>query len=184
MKPRLFAWLLFLACAALIMLTLELAYETSLYLQARGYLWSTVQLLLGVSLLVTGYLVVFSIRLRSASAYVRGSLALALLIACMLSLRESPSERFHFVEYGVLYLLALRAVVIDFPRWPAYLLALLPTGLVGWLDEWLQTLSPVRYFDPLDIWINLLAAALAGLVCAGLLGSAPERLRAAVRGDH
>lgn len=184
MKSRLTAWMLFLLGAALIMSTLDLAYETSLYLQARGYLWSTVQLLFGLSLAVLCYLVVFSLRLRSPLAYARSLAALAALAAAMVLLRDSPAERFHFVEYGLLYLLALCAVVVDRPGWPAYLLALLPTGLAGWLDEWLQTLSPVRYFDPLDIWINLLAAALAAVVAAALFSGAPERLRPTVRGDR
>ncbi|MFH0944806.1 MAG: VanZ family protein [Planctomycetota bacterium] len=173
MTRRVTAWLLFAALGAFILLTLELAYETSLYLQARGFLWPTVVLLSVLVFAVTLYLTAISGWVKRPLAYARAVIPLLLLITAMMTLRASPSERFHFLEYGLLYVLALRAVLLDIPGPLAYAVALFPSGLMGWLDEWVQSFSAVRYFDPRDIWTNALAAALAGLLALSLLGRRP-----------
>ena len=175
MTRRLVAWLLFAALGAVILLTLDLAYEVSLYLQTRGFLWPTVALLSCLAVVVTLYLTATSGMVKHPLAYARAVIPLMLLVTAVMTLRSSPAERFHFLEYGLLYLLALRAVLLDIPGPLAYVVALAPSGLMGWLDEWIQSLSAVRYFDPLDIWTNALAAALTGLVSLSLLGLRPTR---------
>ncbi len=176
-RDRLRAWLLFLAGVAFIALTLDVAYEVSLFLRSRGYLWQTIQVLFAASSVVLLYLLVFGAGLRSPWVYARTAPFLVLFVLAMLRTRSSPSERFHFLEYGILFLLALRAAAIDLRGAWSYPVALVATGLAGWFDEWQQGLSPVRYYDVEDIEMNVLAAALAGLVCLALFGLRPDRAR-------
>ncbi len=174
---RVRAWSLFVLFLAFIILTLDTAYEVSLFLRSRGYLWQTVKLLFAVAAAAMLYLLVVGARVTSPWVYLRTTPAFVAFAFAMIHVRSSPSERFHFLEYGVLYLLSLRALTIDVRgTWP-YLLALVVTSLAGWFDEYVQGLSPVRYYDVDDIRMNVLAAALAGLVCFALFGAAPERSR-------
>ncbi|MBI4878162.1 MAG: VanZ family protein [Planctomycetes bacterium] len=174
---RLRSWLLFLAGAACIIVTIDVAFETSLFLRSRGFLWRTVELLFAATAATVAYLLVARARLTSALAYLRSLPAVALFVYAMVTVRSAPSERFHFVEYGVLYLLALRAAVVDARGVAAYFAALAATVLAGWIDECAQGLSAVRYYDVADIKMNALAALLAGLVFFSLFGARPARAR-------
>lgn len=174
---RLGSWAAFVAGVAFIVLTLDLAYEVSLFLRSRGYQWETVKLLFAGASAVLLYLLVFGAGLRRPGPYLRALPALVAFGYAMTTIPGSPAERFHFLEYGVLYVLALRAVVLDVRGAWAYPLAWLPVVLAGWLDETLQGMSPVRYYDVEDIQMNALAAALAALVCASLFGRAAAAAR-------
>lgn len=84
------------------------------------------------------------------------------LYAIAFSSAAYPEERVHLVEYAILGLLALRAAGSS-ERSPferavaAFLLAF----LVGWIDEAVQGLLPNRVYDPRDVALNALGAALA-----------------------
>lgn len=169
------AWLLFVVGVIFIALTLDIAFEISLFLRSRGYLWQTIQMLFAASGAALAYLLVFGAGIRSPWVYVRTAPVFAAFLYAMIQTRSSPSERFHFLEYGILFLLALRAAALDLRgAWP-YVVALVVTSLAGWFDEWVQGMSPVRYYDVEDIKMNALAAAMAGLVCFALFGLRPER---------
>lgn len=86
---------------------------------------------------------------------------------------DSPEEKLHFIQYGVLGVLIHAALV---SRWrarrdppPAFfggvvwpgVLAVLLTGALGWGDEGLQGLLPNRFYDLRDVVLNVVAAALA-----------------------
>ncbi len=174
---RLRSWLLFLFGAACIIATLDVAFETSLFLRARGCLWRTVEILFAATAAVVTYLLVVRACVASVLIYLRSLPALAFFVYAMIRMRSAPSERFHFVEYGVLYLLALRATVVDVRNLLAYFVALVATALAGWIDECAQGLSAVRYFDVEDIKMNVVAAFLAGLVFFSLFGARPARAR-------
>ncbi len=79
-----------------------------------------------------------------------------------------PEERFHLIEYGLLAGLIYAALLErqrpgGEMRWSMSraALAVLMTGLAGWLDEGIQYLLPNRHYDFVDVGLNLLAAALA-----------------------
>lgn len=176
-KDRLRAWALFFGGIAFIVLTLDVAYEVSLFLRSRGYLWQTIKILFSVSGAALVYLLVVGAHIRSWWVYARTAPVFAAFIYAMIEVRSSPSERFHFLEYGILYLLALRALALDLRATASYLIALAATVGAGWFDEWQQGMSPVRYYDPEDIEMNALAATLAMLVCLSLFGREPSRAR-------
>lgn len=176
-RQRLRAWGLFLAGIAFIIATLELASEASQFLRSRGYMWQTVKLL---SLVASGtvlYLLWVGARIRSPWVYLRTLPALAVFVYTMLTERSNPAERFHFVEYGALYLIALHALVIDLKGVRVYVLAFALTALAGWFDEQVQGWMPTRIYDAEDVEMNVIAAALAGLVFFSLFGLDPTRAR-------
>ncbi len=73
------------------------------------------------------------------------------LIVCFIKI---PEEKIHFLQYGVLSFLILRALNDEQPRAKHYLLAFILTAGCGWLDEGIQHLLPQRYYDLRDILFN------------------------------
>jgi hypothetical protein len=96
----------------------------------------------------------------------------AVFVAATLSLREAPEEALHFVEYGVLGVLAWRALRPSLPDAGAFVGAALVGAVVGTLDEAIQWATPMRYWGLRDIGLNLFAATLVQLALAG--GFAPD----------
>ena len=84
-------------------------------------------------------------------------------------LRHLPEEALHFVQYGVLGVLAYRALSHRVRDWTIYLTAATIGCCVGIVDEFLQWVIPGRFWGLQDIWIDFLGAALALLgVAKGL----------------
>lgn len=176
-RERAAGWFAFLGAVAIVLTTLDLAYEVSLYLRARGLMMNTVI----VSAILVGtiffYAVTVGAGVRSAAPFLRALLPLGIFLYAMFTMRKSPAERFHFVEYGGLALLALRAIAVDVRSVVAYPLAIVVAGAAGWLDEWLQGRSAVRYFDEVDLFVNLVAVVLAVVIAATLFGRDVGRAR-------
>lgn len=78
----------------------------------------------------------------------------------------SPEEAAHYVMYGGLGLLLYRALVHRVRDWSIYLVAALIGTFVGIMDETIQWLTPKRYFDTRDIWLNFTGVALAQVAIA------------------
>lgn len=85
------------------------------------------------------------------------------LVAWTFSLRRSPEEAVHFLEYGVLAVLIFRALrpVLDDDL--IYVVGFLVGALVGTGDEIIQWFSPERYWDWRDLLLNSGAGALIQL---------------------
>ncbi|HWP46773.1 MAG TPA: VanZ family protein [Candidatus Limnocylindrales bacterium] len=80
-----------------------------------------------------------------------------------------PEERIHFLEYGVMGYLSLRALAHTFPPPSLYLWAVGLTFLLGWIDEGIQGLLPNRIYDIRDVFMNGLSGILGILVYKILL---------------
>ncbi|REJ74666.1 MAG: VanZ family protein [Acidobacteria bacterium] len=126
----------------------------------------------GVALLV---LAVRRIRERRAMRF--GLLAVALSLVVLQALTtgrdEAAVERVHFVLYGGVALLLVRALSRSFGLL-SLPLAMVGAAAVGIADEWVQWLTPVRVGDVFDVGLNLYAA-----FCGALVGAAihPPRRR-------
>ena len=75
-------------------------------------------------------------------------------------LKASPEEALHFLEYGVLSLLIFRALSQRVRDPSIYLSALLIGALIGTVDEVIQWITPRRYWDFKDVWLNTFAVLL------------------------
>ncbi|MEM7207331.1 MAG: VanZ family protein [Pseudomonadota bacterium] len=90
------------------------------------------------------------------------------------TLRGNPEEALHFVEYGLLTLLLIRALAFTHTNYTVYLSSFLIVLAVGMLDESVQWATPGRYWGFKDIGLDASAAAL--VVVAVALGIRPANL--------
>ncbi len=90
-----------------------------------------------------------------------------LYLAYAFTLRHNPVEAIHFVEYGILGVLAFRALTHHMRDPGIYLAAALVGGIVGILDEAIQWAVPRRVWDLRDIWFNFFGASLIQVGIAG-----------------
>ena len=72
----------------------------------------------------------------------------------------SAEEAVHYVQYGLLSILLFRAFSHRVRDYSIYVAATIGGTFVGMVDETVQWLTPRRYFDLRDIWLNLTAVAL------------------------
>jgi hypothetical protein len=94
-------------------------------------------------------------RVLAALGVVTG--AYALVVTPM----ESPEEKLHFLEYGVVALLAFAAAPVGWSHLGRLAGAALFTLAAGWLDEGIQAVLPSRYYDLRDVGFNALAGVMA-----------------------
>lgn len=155
-KARLYLGLLL----AFIYSTLGVARSVTNALRDAGYLRYSVAAAFGLALLLVG---VQLVRVRPKLSWSSwGVLALsALVYAAVVSSMESPEERLHLLEYGLVALLAERAMPKRLSGARRLGAAAAFTAAAGWCDELIQALLPSRYYDLRDVGFNALAGALA-----------------------
>ncbi len=81
-----------------------------------------------------------------------------------ISLRRSPEETVHILEYGVLAMLLHRALRPSMHDALVFVAGALIGSLVGTVDEIIQWISPGRYWDWRDLVLNGGVGALAQIV--------------------
>lgn len=79
---------------------------------------------------------------------------------CVLKLSVVPIEALHFVQYGLLGILAYRALSHGVRDVTIYFAAAMICGMVGVVDEFIQWIVPGRFWTWHDIWINFLSGLL------------------------
>ena len=119
--------------------------------------------------LLGGYLAVVNIKRRNLpwNAYLWLIAVGASFTAYAYYLREIPEESIHLVEYGLLGLLVYRALVHRIHDYSVYIAAALIVGMIGLADEWLQWMTPSRFWDLRDVRINLTAGVLMQVAIFG-----------------
>jgi len=80
------------------------------------------------------------------------------------SLRRSPEETVHFLEYGILAILLHRALRPTMPNALVFVAGALIGSLIGTVDEIIQWISASRYWDWRDLVLNSGAGALTQLI--------------------
>ncbi len=73
---------------------------------------------------------------------------------------QTSVEAVHFTEYGLLGFLIFRAWRRSVADPLIYPISALSLALVAWLDEFLQWLTPARFWDYRDIRLNLMAGTI------------------------
>ncbi len=173
------AWLAVAAVALLIFSAIPLARSVQGFLDGRFRLNVYLGAAIGFGLVGLAFALRRLIRASGASVWPRlGWLAGAVVGTAWLLLDQLQSsvEAFHFIEYaalGVLFFRAWRHHVQDPLVYP---LALAGVALVAWTDEFLQWLTPGRFWDFRDIRLNVLAGAVGLLFVAGCLAPGTIRL--------
>ena len=156
--------------------TLERAVKSTLGVAAFGYL---VVVTVAIAFLGCLWLLLKRARRLRLSALL-GLLAVTaafVIWALHLWLRPGgePVEAVHLVEYGLLGVLAARALRHHASDSGALLAAALLVALVGTLDEVIQWVVPNRYFDLRDIVVNAGSGALVQ-VALGAMAEPPGAL--------
>jgi hypothetical protein len=103
------------------------------------------------------------------------ALVAAIYLGGTWELRTNPEEALHFVQYGMLSLLAYRALTHHVRDVTIYICAAVICGLLGTVDEIIQWVTPRRFWDFRDVLINFVGGALmqAGIALGirpGLIG--------------
>ncbi len=142
--------------------TLGLARTLENMLRARGLLDMAFVV---AALLILVTVVTLTVARQPGGAEVGVTIGVV-VVYLLLTLRAAlPEERTHLMEYGVVAAFIHEALLerarhgrgLPVPG----LLAIGLAALVGVVDELLQAAIPFRVFDPLDIVVNVVAAALA-----------------------
>jgi hypothetical protein len=140
--------------------TLAVARRISNALRDANLLRVSVAVAFAVSLIVLVVFVVRSPALRRPRV-VLSLLGLAGGYALVVWPMDSPEEKLHFLEYGVVAVLAFFAGPVKWVGFSRFAFAALFTGAAGWLDEGIQALLPSRYYDLRDVGFNALAGVMA-----------------------
>lgn len=98
----------------------------------------------------------------------------ALLYGAVVFPLSSPEEKLHFIQYGLVALLAFFAMPAGWLGIKRYAAAALFTAAAGWGDEGIQALLPTRYYDLRDVGFNALAGVIA-LAALALLRAVRRR---------
>jgi hypothetical protein len=114
----------------------------------------------GAFFLALFWFLFFRLRIRRASNYVWLALVAGLYVFFTLKLWRAPEEAVHFLEYGLLGFCLFRALSLSIRDRSVYLTAFFIGALVGTFDEFLQWLTPGRYWDFRDVGLNALATGL------------------------
>ena len=77
---------------------------------------------------------------------------------------QIPAEKVHFIEYGFLAYLVIKAISLDVQKLIAYGYALFLISIIGWIDEGIQYILPNRYYSINDVILNSISGALVLLL--------------------
>jgi len=160
---KFFAWLWVALCTFAIFLIVPLARTIQSFVQAhwgRSLFGYTVLVAAGGTFLVLIYYLYFKLNIRSPLNYIWLTIITGLYIYFTIKLWKVPVEAIHFLEYGLLGFFLFRAFRFTIKDKSIYLSAFLFGSFVGILDEILQWMVPLRYWDIRDVGLNCLSAAL------------------------
>jgi len=155
-------WGLLLSYSLLILFTLSIVRRIRDYLTTtlgeQGFSYAVAGVF-GICAIIA---VIWIIRLRIYEKPVQ-MIVLVLTSACYIYfiLRlELVVERIHYIEYGLVTILAFRAIAPLFPNSGAFILSLMYVIALGTFDEGVQWILPTRVGEIRDVWINLTAGFL------------------------
>jgi hypothetical protein len=171
------AWMLVAAWTAVIYTTIPFARVLQKEVAgsrfgSEAFQWGVIAILVLVALGALRAIV----RMRaSVDRYLWLGAVTAIFAWYTLSLKSSPEEAVHFVQYGVLGVLIYRALAHSISDPTIWITAVSIGASIGILDEVIQWLTPERYWDLRDIWLNFFGVALTMIGLA--FGIRPSGIR-------
>ena len=156
-------WLWALATVLVIYSTLGVARVVVEYLRGHNLLR------VGVAAALLGAATVIAVRLvrrQPGRRELAVAFAFALIYVVAVVRLERAEERLHLLEYGLVAVLVYGALeerrANGRPaRAPSWLVAVVVTAALGWLDEGIQAILPPRVYDLRDVALNAAAGVLA-----------------------
>jgi glucan phosphoethanolaminetransferase (alkaline phosphatase superfamily) len=109
---------------------------------------------------------IFRDRRRRTLRFALVLIAIAAMYAAAIWPMDSPEEKVHFIEYGVVALLAHASTSRAWSTRRRYVVSALFVAAAGWIDEGIQALLPSRFYDLRDVAFNAAAGILALIALA------------------
>lgn len=159
-------WAVFGLYVGIVLCTVPFTRRITLALRNTDLLGATVTGLYALAVAGVVYYVLFNRRVADWVAFMVVAALLCVVTVLLLGL-AIPEERVHFLQYGLMALLARHAYAggNERPRIRvSMVVACLLTSGLGLLDECLQGLVPSRIFDWRDVGMNAGAAVTALLL--------------------
>ncbi len=160
------SWLYFLLCALAIFLTIPFARAIRSFVTEHWGRLTFAYVVVACVLGVVAWLL-RGLRLRGEYSTARAVWVVAVAAVYLgwtaLLAMVSPEEAIHFLEYGLLSLLAYRALSHEVRDPSIYAAAVLLCSVVGTVDETIQWLTPGRVWALEDIGLNVASAGLTQL---------------------
>ncbi len=122
--------------------------------------------IIGAVLVTLIYYLISRLKVRNVSQYAWLGLCSSIFIYSTLQLRTHPEEAVHLLEYGLLAFLIFRALSFKIHDWTVYITSAFLVFIIGTADEFIQWLTPSRYWSYKDVGINTLAGAFFMLAIA------------------
>jgi VanZ family protein len=157
------AWLWVLLCALIIFLTIPVARGLQKYIYnttGKEFFTYAVFFCLLSTLAFVMYYLIFKLKVRNLLQYIWLIACAGVIMYTTVKLKDYPEEAVHLLEYGILSIFIFRALSHRIHNWTIYITAALIVTAIGTMDEFIQWLTPSRYWGYNDVKIN----ALAGIV--------------------
>ncbi len=120
-----------------------------------------VYFVLGAVVVFLLYVLIFRLKVHAFKNYFWLIVVAVLYIYCINKFRRAPAETVHFLEYGLLGILLFRALSHKINDKSIYFTAALIAVLVGIADEFIQWITPGRFWEFRDVGLNALSGSLA-----------------------
>ncbi len=161
------SWLLFALWSLVIFVTIPLARTVGEFVEQHLGRQTFTYVVIAVVTLVAVAAIIYRIRLSvSHHSYIWLAFVSMVFIGYTVRLSAAPEEAVHFLEYAVLGSLIYRALTHRVKDGSIYFMALMIGAMVGTMDEAIQWVTPKRFWDLGDIWLNFLAVGLTQVAIA------------------
>lgn len=140
--------------------TLGFVRPISNYLRDQGLLRISVVTAFAIAAALTLWLIFRDARNRNVRV-VLSLIGVAIAYAIVIYPMNSPEEKIHFIEYGLVALLANAAAPRTWSAKKHFIACALFVAAAGWIDEGIQALLPSRFYDLRDVAFNATAGLMA-----------------------
>jgi VanZ family protein len=155
---KLKAWLWVVLCSLAIFSTIPVARGFQKFIShtiGRIFFTYSVVFIVVCGLTVLFYLFIFTFNVRKISQYAWLVICAGLYVFLTFKFHRYPEEATHLIEYGLLSYFIFNALQYETRDWTIYLITILIVLFVGTTDEFIQWMTPKRYWDFRDIGTNV-----------------------------
>jgi len=174
-KSRAADWFWVALCILSIFLVIPVARSVRNFVETRldiALFGIFVLLAVGFAFGAVLYVLWFKLKVRSGPRVFWLAAVAATYTVFTLKLWRRPEEAIHFLEYGLLGVLLFRALRHHIKDRAIYIIVILTGAIVGLVDEAIQWVIPLRYWDLRDVGFNTLSCILSQVALLG--GIRPE----------